>query len=351
MPGKVSRRLAMIDDMRRPEAGSIRDHPVTSPRSVDAAVEALTDASRRVVLASFAAAPGEVDRPGLYAWFVDDAGTEGLSRGLRIRLQPGLVYAGQAGAGTSTATLRTRISGNHRSGTIRGSTFRRTLAALLAGDLGLRRDGPDRLADDGEVRLSAWMREHLQIAVAPWDDRSSLGHLEDLVLDRLDPPLNLQGMRPSPVRLALSRLRAARDVGPTPAPCHAPGASTPQVCEASITQIPSRTSGPAPDIATYLGTLVGRTIPTMTGRPNRIVRLSGDHVWVATERSPQGKPVAIAEIQEAADLLFAHCDLIIDVATVGHRSAFVGAVLGSLPGVVVMTRPRRVVLADRPTRR
>ncbi len=97
--------------------------------------------------------------------------------------------------------------------------------------------------------------------------------------------------------------------------------------------------------------LVGRTIPTMTGRPNRILRVSGGQVWVATERSPQGKPVAIAEIQEAADRLFAHGDLVIDVATVGHRSAFVGAVLGSLPGVVVMTHPRRLVLADRPPRR
>jgi hypothetical protein len=51
------------------------------------------------------------------------------------------------------------------------------------------------------------MADHLEVTVAPVDDRARLAILEALVLSDLDPPLNLQGMAPSEVRLALTRLR------------------------------------------------------------------------------------------------------------------------------------------------
>jgi len=47
------------------------------------------------------------------------------------------------------------------------------------------------------------------LPVFPWPDRDSLGQLEDAVLDRLDPPLNLAGRPSTGVRQALSRQRAA----------------------------------------------------------------------------------------------------------------------------------------------
>ena len=106
------------------------------------------------------------------------------------------------------ATLATRIGGNHLGGRVRGSTFRLTLAAALRRSLRLTVEGPKRLAPASEKKLTEWMTEHLQVAVHPFDDRDPLGDLEDRVLDRLDPPLNLDGRPPSSVRARLSRLRA-----------------------------------------------------------------------------------------------------------------------------------------------
>lgn len=66
--------------------------------------------------------PGELtglDRCGLYSWWVDPAGAQHLSTGLGHEIAAGLIYAGQAGATKwpsgrrSTATLASRIGGNH----------------------------------------------------------------------------------------------------------------------------------------------------------------------------------------------------------------------------------------------
>jgi hypothetical protein len=99
-------------------------------------------------------------------------------------------------------------------------------------------------------------------------------------------------------------------------------------------------------MAAFVRGLAGRTIPTLTGRSNRILRVEGDRVIVGTGRSPEGRPVEIAWLQEAADALYARGELRIDVATVGHRSAFVGAVLAALPGTRALVGPRRIVLVD-----
>jgi hypothetical protein len=90
--------------------------------------------------------------------------------------------------------------------------------------------------------------------------------------------------------------------------------------------------------------LVGSTISTMTGKENHILKVSGGIVWVATSRSPEGKPVEIRQVQAAVDRLYRNGELEISVQSVGYRSAFVGAVLSTLPGTVVMTRPRRIRL-------
>ena len=90
--------------------------------------------------------------------------------------------------------------------------------------------------------------------------------------------------------------------------------------------------------------LVGSTIPTMTGKKNRVLRVSGDTVWVATDRSPDGKPVDIREVQSAADRLYRYGEIEISVPSVGYRSAFVGAVLSTLPGTSTRLRPRRLRL-------
>lgn len=57
------------------------------------------------------------------------------------------------------------------------------------------------------------------------------------------------------------------------------------------------------DARGFLASLEGRVIPTLTGRPNRVLRLDGETVIVATNRSPLGRPVPIAWIQSALDRL------------------------------------------------
>lgn len=101
----------------------------------------------------------------------------------------------------------------------------------------------------------------------------------------------------------------------------------------------------AMDARAHLNALVGNTIHTIgQGRPNRIVAVDGADVVVATTQSPNGQRIAIAEVQAAMDMLERTGDLLIDKKIVGYRSAFIGAVLATLPGAIVSTRPRRVRL-------
>ncbi|MEX1263848.1 MAG: GIY-YIG nuclease family protein [Actinomycetota bacterium] len=160
--------------------------------------------------------PGEevgIQEAGLYSWWVDEAGAADLAEGLELPVAAGRIYAGQAGAtrwpsGTrSSATLVGRIRSQHLGGNIYGSTFRLTLASSLAKSLALTGTGDKRLAAGGEKRLSAWIQEHLSVAVHPYPNRDASENLEHRVLEQLDPPLNLRGMDPSPLR---ERLKGAR---------------------------------------------------------------------------------------------------------------------------------------------
>jgi hypothetical protein len=74
--------------------------------------------------------------------------------------------------------------------------------------------------------------------------------------------------------------------------------------------------------------------------------MRGDDVIVGTERSPEGQAVPIEWIQTAMDRLYRDGEVDINVESVGHRSAFVGAVLATLPGVRTETNPRRVVIGS-----
>lgn len=93
----------------------------------------------------------------------------------------------------------------------------------------------------------------------------------------------------------------------------------------------------------YLQSLVGSEIRTVSGKSNRIVGLEGGQVIVATSRSPAGQRVPIKWVQDAMDALESTGELTIDVETVGYRSAFIGAVLLTLPGAVALpTSPPRI---------
>ena len=61
------------------------------------------------------------------------------------------------------------------------------------------------------------MRAHLSLSWATHADRASLGWAEGALLELLDPPLNLQGMSATPIRVRLRALRRqpVREDGPT----------------------------------------------------------------------------------------------------------------------------------------
>jgi uncharacterized protein DUF3883/EVE domain-containing protein len=108
----------------------------------------------------------------------------------------------------------------------------------------------------------------------------------------------------------------------------------------------------ASDARSHLASLVGWTIQTLSGAPNTVLRLEGDDVMVATTRSPQGQPVPIAWVQTALDRLLRDGEVEISVASVGYRSAFIGAALATLPGARTAHNPQRVLLpASSDTRR
>lgn len=102
------------------------------------------------------------------------------------------------------------------------------------------------------------------------------------------------------------------------------------------------------DAREVLGRLLGQEIPTMTGRPNRAMSVGTTEVIVATTKSPHGQPVPIQWVQEALDRLTEEHEVEISVASVGYRSAFIGAVLLTIPGTRKGVNPSRVILGGEP---
>ena len=180
-------------------------HPDLDAR-VTAALAALQSQTAALRMDDVLTAPADlVDRPGLYSWWVDAAGAADLSRGLGIAVEPGLIYAGQAGAtspgrATTDSTLRSRIIRNHFCGTRGASTLRQSLGSIL-----------DHGVDDqvSERWLTDWMRHHLGVALWPTGNPEMLLDIEKHVVRILDPPLNLDHVERSDLRRQLRQLRKA----------------------------------------------------------------------------------------------------------------------------------------------
>ncbi len=156
--------------------------------------------------ADFLATKGASMRlPGLYSWWVDGAGARDLTLWLGHPIEPGMIYAGLAGATrarsgkTSSNTLWGRIRGMHLAGNHEFSTFRRSLGSILA--------AARRLDTIDEAALTDWMHDHLLLIAVPVEDASVLDHLETHVLDVLDPPLNLHKRPTNQLRIRLSARR------------------------------------------------------------------------------------------------------------------------------------------------
>ncbi|ANZ40419.1 hypothetical protein BBK82_34785 [Lentzea guizhouensis] len=104
--------------------------------------------------------------------------------------------------------------------------------------------------------------------------------------------------------------------------------------------------GTAPDALALLQSLIGDPIETVTGNVNTITEVAPDHkrVRVTTERSPGGQWVDVADVQTGLERLHAQGSVLVNVEQLGHRSAFVGAVLATIPGTVVSLRPATITL-------
>ena len=98
---------------------------------IDALIERLRDQTTAQTPAAFLTTQGtDMQVPGLYSWWVDNVGAQDLTKGLEVRVEPGLIYAGLAGATRSlsgkksTNTLWGRIRGMHLGGNPNFSTFK-----------------------------------------------------------------------------------------------------------------------------------------------------------------------------------------------------------------------------------
>ena len=103
-----------------------------------------------------------------------------------------------------------------------------------------------------------------------------------------------------------------------------------------------------PTASELLRSLIGEEIRTVTGMPNMVLAVHGDTALVRTSRSPEGQPVEVGEVQKGLDKLQMHGSVRVNVEELGHRSAFVGAVLATLPGARFTKNPATVMLGASP---
>lgn len=169
-----------------------------SPVGVEQALKATTDG-------------GVPEKPGLYAWWCGP-------HALRIvpvvphphRPELRLLYIGIAPSRpSSSATLRSRVVGNHLRGTTGRSTLRFSLAALLRDDLDLH---PHRvgkkvlLPADENARLSVWQAKHLLVS---WVVHPTPWSVEAGVIEQLHAPMNRAANGAHPFYGAMGHARAA----------------------------------------------------------------------------------------------------------------------------------------------
>jgi len=198
----------MIDQVRRK----------ATTEEMEAALQALDIAPVRIRVCDWPVGLIGLDSPGLYSWWADNKALCDLESGVGLPIPGSRIYGGQAGATQwlksglpkkCKVTLRSRIGTRHLGLRSDYSTLRHTIAGPLQRKLNLVPIGKNRLDRSSEERLRAWMREHLILAVHPFANRDVLKDLEEQVLKRLDPPLNLRGFPREGVRKQLSLLRAA----------------------------------------------------------------------------------------------------------------------------------------------
>ncbi|WP_187431999.1 GIY-YIG nuclease family protein [Roseobacter fucihabitans] len=153
---------------------------------------------------------------GLYGWWFDGNLPFVPRDGCISHKGKHLLYVGIAppkdgpARSRSSTPIKSRLWRNHVNGTVRSSTLRLSLAALLQHDLNLAfwRDTGSRVRMDREheAKLTVWIGKHAALSMMQQDNPWSL---EEKLIKRGPPlPLNLS-MSGHPFKTTLSDLRRA----------------------------------------------------------------------------------------------------------------------------------------------
>jgi hypothetical protein len=169
--------------------------PARSKGVLEAALYALTGASL-VIGEALGAVPGVA---GLYAIYGGREVWRELGLGAPPDRRP--LYVGKAEDSLVARDLHTHFE----TGRTGSSTLRRSCAALLAQQLDLHAQPrnlkrPERFANYAlrtrdDARLTSWMRAKLRLSVWPKHGSIVLAEIEQQILARLLPPLNLTGVK------------------------------------------------------------------------------------------------------------------------------------------------------------
>jgi hypothetical protein len=183
--------------------------------SLTTMAEALLHPKRLYGVAELSAAPTLIPQEGgVYAWWFSKAPPAVSVEKTAVHDGRHLLYVGiaprkpSAAGSVSSRNLRHRLS-THCRGPIASSTLRRTLAVLLAQDLGLSVTRTTslklKMPREQETRLTEWMHENAQVVwltcPAPWE-------VEDHLIKGTRLPLNIRGST-DPFAKELSKLRSA----------------------------------------------------------------------------------------------------------------------------------------------
>lgn len=153
---------------------------------------------------------------GLYGWWFNDCLPFVPMDGCVMHQGKHLLYVGiappknQPARSMSSAPMKRRLWRNHLNGTVRSSTLRLSLAALLEQELDLEfwRDTRSRVRMDRqhESKLTAWIGRHAAVSVMQHDNPWTLE--ESLIKSGPSLPLNLS-MSSHSFKTTLSDLRRA----------------------------------------------------------------------------------------------------------------------------------------------
>ena len=176
----------------------------------------------RCSLVVMCASPSKAEPPfasGFYAWWCRQDGLTKASptipyeRRVPTAEQWSLLYVGISPNGPTRArNIAIRFAKDHTGGTIGGSTFRQSLAALTKEALALQpRRGSDRSRLLSEAPLSGWIEDCCGVTFAPaerpWE-------IEAEVIRLLNPPLNINnGTHPFRIQVKASRAALRRACG------------------------------------------------------------------------------------------------------------------------------------------